>query len=239
MTVLLNGVFLTSPNFRSLVACLSKIVKYSECTSVNEYPSDAKSGLKRTVRVLNVVRGIILSYIIATALKRQAIVSGLGIQSELQWRPQNVMFCVGNVINMKLLLLSEVKEFSSTAITTGDIAEAVDVMHVRKGMLNIGRLIEQEMDEKSTHVNVLWSCSWTRLRSRRVHQFASRREALCGPELDSTDTAMVGSSCREWTPLIKVYQTTNAKNMLAKVASFLRSLVPTFDLNFAPVPVAA
>jgi hypothetical protein len=37
----------------------------------------------------------------------------------------------------------------------------------------------------------------------------------------------------------KVYQTTNAKNILAKVASFLKSLVPTFDLNAAFAPVAA
>lgn len=50
---------------------------------------------------------------------------------------------------------------------------------------------------------------------------------------------MVGSSCRTWTLSISVYQTTKAKNIMAKVASFLKSLVPTFDLNFAPVPVAA
>ena len=50
---------------------------------------------------------------------------------------------------------------------------------------------------------------------------------------------MVGSSCREWTPRIKVYQITKAKNIMAKVMGFLKSLVPSFDLNFAPAAMAA
>jgi hypothetical protein len=53
---------------------------------------------------------------------------------------------------------------------------------------------------------------------------------------------MVGSSCRTWTLSISVYQTTKAKNIMAKVASFLKSLVSSFELpalNFAPATMAA
>jgi hypothetical protein len=52
---------------------------------------------------------------------------------------------------------------------------------------------------------------------------------------------MVRSSCRTWTLSISVYQTTKAKNIMAKVSGFLKSLVPSFDLglNFAPATMAA
>jgi hypothetical protein len=51
---------------------------------------------------------------------------------------------------------------------------------------------------------------------------------------------MVRSSCRKWTLSISAYQTKTAKNILAKVAGFLKSLVPDFSFGeFAPAAMAA
>ncbi len=84
--------------------------------------------------------------------------------------------------------------------------------------------------------------------SRQVHQIAPtdgcasasqpglfpRWEQYCGPELVSTAETMVGSSCREWTPRIKVYQTIKANSILAKVSSWVKGLFePSFGLESA------
>jgi hypothetical protein len=46
---------------------------------------------------------------------------------------------------------------------------------------------------------------------------------------------MVGNSCREWTPRIKVYQTKNAKSILAKVAGWFMPSVAGLE----PMALAA
>jgi hypothetical protein len=85
-----------------------------------------------------------------------------------------------------------------------------------------------------THVNVLWSFSRTWGQYPLAPPIFSSLENFLRGQIASTDELTVGSSCREWTPRIKVYQTTKAKNIMAKVMGFLKSLVPSFDLAFAP-----
>lgn len=74
----------------------------------------------------------------------------------------------------------------------------------------------------------------------RSTNFLSAERQSAGLNWFRRVSLMVRSSCREWTPRTKAYQTKTAKNILAKVASFLKSLVPDFSFGeFAPVAMAA
>lgn len=223
--------------FRSEICTTA--LKQNEFVNVNGLRNVERTGLNLTDLVLNADRGKISNFIIGIVYKRQAIVFFRGLRNDLKQKLQNVISCVMNAMRRYLVLV----KMSFTELNT-DINAAVDarnaVPHIRPTLMNGENAVKKI--QRVTHVNVSWLLSRTRGRYPLAPPIFSKLENFLRGQIASTDEIVVRSSCREWTPRIKVYQTKKAKNILAKVASFLKSLVPTFELpalNFAFAPMEA
>jgi hypothetical protein len=225
------------PEFEEL--CLTRTQKQRKYISEHELLGEDKNGSQHT-DLANAVHGKTLNSIIVIEHKRSAIEFGHGLPNELKQKLLNAMSYVMNATTKRLILLNGSKASSFTELRDVVIKEAVGALsaalHIIKVIQKIGSAAKLPQD---THVNVLWSIRRTGLRCPRVHQLSLKSRVLLRARKESTADMMVGSSCREWTHSIIVYQITKAKNILAKVMGFLKGLMPTFDLNFAPALMAA
>lgn len=225
------------PEFRSR-KCLTRTAMQKEPINEIGLPAVETNGLRFMDHVSSADHGKISNCIIEIERKKKIIAFGRGPQNDLKWKLQNAMFFVVNATNTKLFSFNDNKDLLFTVLRDEDINGAA-------GVLNVGRRMPkviQNIVPTDTHVNALWllSRTWGQYPLAPPISLSESRGILRG-QIASTDEISGRDSCREWTPRIKVYQTTKAKNIMAKVSGFLKSLVPSFDLglNFAPATMAA